>query len=484
MSLQNTYKINDIEYYYNIMLVNKDGSKSALLTQSTVKLLVIDDDVCDPFTDSYIIIDNNNNVIQRRFKVDGVEMEELYDFNVSENDYVYVEIVPKLYKNQEKDDINPKVWNLQYIFVITDVEELDGANQFEPNGSLKKMYLTDYQKFEMMDNTSFFSTANIKNESEIAPYLRDDTDRLHKTGDILKEIIKGAIDNPEFDEEEWDQGSNRIFYTSPVNNTYLDDFIYVYNLHQGSIDNDFCIIEKERYTELWHLEKFSDIMSKALNQTDKTKAGERLMEAFIVADTAENPIIPKQFRVPTDFDVNRNVSFGDLSKIENFKLYDISRETYSNNIMTNIAHSYDFENGKFKIEHYDITDIKKFYDDNYVSKLKSQKSLFKVIKNREENKKLKQTYAASYEPENTHEFISRNIVLKSHYIMNLGIEFEVTGMTNRQAGKFFSIYKTNNYYDSSFEDKLQGIWFCTDVKHIFTETSYQNQITGVKINLS
>lgn len=478
---ENVYKINDIEYFYNILLVNNTGERSVLLTQDAVKLLVIEDSIEDPFASGYIVIDNDNNALQRKYKKDDEEIDELFDFNFGDKDYIYIEIVPKMYSEQKKNDINASVWNLKYIFTIYDIEDYDTEDVMK---NYKKLYFMDFQKYEFFNKTSNFSTASLEKEIDIPPYLRDDGDRVEKTGNCIKEIIKQTIDNPDFDNENWDKGSNEIFYTSPADNTYLDDLMNIYRIHQSNESGDWCILSKTRYTEKWVLESMGDIVSKSLNQTDKTKSGEYLMEAFIIADTAEMPVIPKKTRVPTDFGVSRNTSFGDLSKLENFKMFEVSKQDKSEEMGTKISYSYDFDNGKFKIEHYDVSESGKFYNENYVNKLKSKKSLFKPTDNQLKNKKIEYGYASSYTPENTFEFLTRNDVLKSQCILGLGIEFSLTGMTNRQSGRFFSIRKNHNYYDNFYESKLQGIWFCTSVTHIFSGSSYTNDVVGVKLNLS
>ena len=208
------------------------------------------------------------------------------------------------------------------------------------------------------------------------------------------------------------------------------------------------------------------------------------MEAFTIADSANNNKIPLKSRVPTNYNVNYNISFGDLSKIEKFDLVEVSKLDKSDFIKTKVAHTYNFDDGKFEINHFDISDTKQFYDEKYLGKLKSQKSLLSVGVNQSQNKKIEYAYGCKYSPDNTYEFLTRNAVLKSQCILSVGIEFESVGMTHRQSGKFFSIRKDHNYYDNEYEGKLQGIWYCTNVTHVFTESGYTNNISGIKLNIS
>jgi hypothetical protein len=474
----NTYRINDIEYFYDVILFN-NNDKVTILTQDAVKLLVIEDTVDNPFAQSYMIINNTNNVLQRKYKIEDTEIEEEFDFNLGDKDYVYIKVVPKFTQKQKEGDIDEKIWALTYLFVVTEIEDLDTEGAGD---NIKKFYLMDYQEYEMMNKTSNLSTATMQ-KTEKPEYLRDDSDRVSTTGEILKQIINLSIPTPSFSDV-WDEGGNKIFYTSPINNTYYQDLISIYNNHQSSVTNDFCILSKERFTETWKLEKFEDIVSKALNQSDPNQSGDYLLEAFYIADMANISKIPKQSRVPTDYGVDKNFSFGDLSKIDNFKLSEISRQDINDEFKTVIIHSYDFEGGKFKIQHDDINDTKSFYDNSYVGKLNSQKSLFKPSENQLANLNLDHVYGCSYLPETSFEFLARNEVLKSAYLLGLAMEFDTVGLTHRQSGTFFSVRKEYEYYDNEFEGKLQGIWFCTGVTHIFSGNTYTNNVVGVKLNKS
>ena len=479
-NLDSVCKINDIEYHYNVLLSN-DNKKYVQLTQDCVKLLVIEDSTFNPFVDGYIIIDNDNHSLQRVYSGDdGEENESSFDFNLSERDYVYISIVPKFTKKQNKKDINQEVWNLNYMFTIYDIEDYDTGTV---KGNAKKLYLMDAQKFELVDKTSKFSTANIRRDDQPPQYLRDDSDRTEFTGNIIKNIIQEVNPKAVFDDN-WDQGSNKVFYTSPANRNYNGDLNYIYSIHQSEVDNDFCILSKQRYSEKWFLQSFQNIVEKALDQSDKTKAGVDLMEAFTIADTANNTIIPLKSKVPTNYGINYNTSFGDLSKIEKFELIEMSKMDKSDFIKSKVAHTYDFDDGKFEINHFDISDTKDFYDQKYLNKLNSKNSLMGVGYNQLHNKNIEHIYASKYQSDNSYEFLTRNMVLKSQYTLNVGIEFESIGMTNRQSGKFFSIRKDHKYYDNEYEGKLQGIWYCTNVTHIFTGTGYTNNISGIKLNLS
>ena len=477
----NIAKINDIEYMFDIILANNNND-FVPLSQSSVRMLSISDNVFEPFVDAEMVIDNSLNALQRGFKTsDGRITEASFDFNLYDTDYIFVKLTPILYAGQNEGDINDEVWTLQYTFAIVDMEDIPSD---DPEKKFKRLFLHERDKDIMLRKTSNFSTSKYVT-STIKPYLRDNEDNMVKTGFALKSMIKEALTDAEIDPD-WDDGKNDIFYTSPISQTYYDDLLYLYNSHQSAIDSDFCILQKSRFRDIWKLNRFSDIVSKALNQTDKTKSGELQSETFIIAEGGSTATIPKSRRVPTNYGINNNMFFGDLSKLEDYRMVEISNYDASESIKTTIAHSYDFNDGKFRIEHYDLVDTQTYFTDNYATKLNKplfkNSTIFKTDTYRLQNRNVAHTYGSLHKAENTLEFLSRNKVLQSAYSLNLALEFTTIGMTHRQAGTFFSIQRENDYVPSEYENKLQGQWFCMSVQHSFIGESYTNSIVGVKLN--
>jgi hypothetical protein len=474
-------QLNDVEYVYKVMLFNNDGV-SVVLSQDAIKVMVIKDSILTPFSEGYIILDNKQNVLQRGIKLNSKEVEARFDFNLGNNDYVLIEVTPKYYASQTENDVSGKRWTLSRTFSIYNTEDLESER---PDDKFKKLYLWDIDKMDMVEKVSDFSTANNQENNAIPPYKRDDEDRMQFTGDAMRSIIMESLKDPEFDDV-WDTGNNQTFYTSPINATYHNDLMNIYGMHQGSVTNDFCILSKTNYDDKWKLEKFSSIAEKSLKQSNKSESGEYQSEAFILAEGGEAIKIPLAKRVPTDYGFEKNTFFGDLSKLEDYRLIELSKMDAMESMVTYVAHSYDNNKGKFRIEHYDVSDTKKFYEENYSDKMKFGKlknaSTFYVDDNRLDNKNNLHTYTPLYTTENTLEYISRNKVLRSAYTLNVALEFSAVGMTHRKTGEFFSVQRENSYVPSEFESKLQGQWLYVSVEHVFTGNTYSNNIVGVKLN--
>lgn len=474
----NKARFNDLEYYFTVQIFNNLGD-NITLTQTAIKNLTIVEDAMSPFVDATMVIDNSLDVMQRGYKTaDGNTIPPRFIFNKADYDYVTVEIKPIIIEGQTPKSLADTVWNLKYGFRINEIIEIPTE---DPEVKFKQLNLIDYYKDEA-DTSSKFSTAKYA-ESDKEEYLQDNEDRMITTGMAIKKIIEEFMPNSTFNEE-FDTTGNNIFYTSPIGFSYNDDLMYMYDQHQNSDKGDFCILTKQRSSEVWHLEKFSSIVSKALDQGTKNKSGEYQIEGFVIAEGAENEKIPQSQRVPTDYGINRNVSFGDYSKIENFTLSEASDS--DDNMETIIAHSYDYDRGEFRIEYYDINDTVDFYQREYSDKMRvgpfNSSNIFNVRADAEDYDSVMHRYASIHDSNNTLEFASRNKVLKSAYLLSVGIEFSVSGMTNRKSNRFFSIRKENEYVSSDYENKLQGQWYAVRVEHVFSESDYTNNILGMKIN--
>jgi len=180
--------------------------------------------------------------------------------------------------------------------------------------------------------------------------------------------------------------------------------------------------------------------------------------------------------------------FGDLSKIEHYSLFDLSKVDAMNNLVTTVGHAHDFNSGEFRIEHKDINDTQTFFTTNYSDKMRYSEvrgtGSFYVDDVRATNKRIIHSNTVLHNTENTLEYSTRNKVLKSAYVTNIGIEFSLVGYTHRRSGTFFSIQKEYEFQESEFENKLQGQWLCVKVDHVFSGSSYSNNIIGVRLNKS
>lgn len=48
------------------------------------------------------------------------------------------------------------------------------------------------------------------------------------------------------------------------------------------------------------------------------------------------------------------------------------------------------------------------------------------------------------------------------------------------SGRFFSLDRTDNYFDNEFDQKILGQYFVVNVKHVITNETYKTEMLGVK----
>lgn len=477
----NIVNLNNMRYNYIVTLINFNTGKQFSFTQSSVKLLVISDDVFNPFVSGYMIFENKLDSIHRSYMDGESVVDSGFNFNESGQDYLYVEITPSVGEKIESNLLSPEVWTLKYLFTIDSIESIEGGGS--PDLKYKKLYLTDYRESIFKVKNIEFSTALLV-DSDIPPSKRRDEDRMVKTGVAIKEIIKRTLGEGEKFNREWDEGMWDIFYTSTPLNKAIYDLEYVYNKHQSEEKEDFCILSIERYTDEWKLEPFSSITEKALDRFNDKKSGEYQLESFIISEVGQSPIIPDSTRVPTDYgSFLKNIHTPDYSNIDKFQLTDINYSDMSEHMTSVVIHNHNQKTGRFNVIHNDISDTKQFYDLNYSDNLKragfKNIGLFNIDNIRRNNTNIKHIYEQF---EGNGLYMGRNKVLKASYMLNLAIDFTIKGLTHRKSGTFVSVSKNSKFVPSEYENRLQGQWFCTNVEHVFMGDSYVNNISAIKLN--
>lgn len=485
-------QFNDQRFYFNVILLNSKG-QTFKLASSSIKELVINDDMFSFYDDGHIVIENIYDVIEKSYDNNETVVNG-FDFNNSDRDYIYVEIFP-LVEDENKDALDPKVWNLKNLFLIYDKEDIAGIS---PDVKYKKIHFKDTVYFDFLEKNVEFSTALLKNNDETVSKTpasqRTDLQNKEFTGICIKELIKTVISEDVKFDEDWDEGSSQLFYTSNPQNKAIDDLEHLLNSHISSEKNlyDFCLLGRERYTGIWYLTPFNLFMRTALNESNPLLSGKNLLEKFVIVEIGnvdEKNLINRQ-RVPQDHEKNlaKNMYFSEYSKIDKYELFDMAFIDNQKHIKTRIGHTYDYKKGEFVIKSRDgnILNVKKDFTDIYADKLKNPYyknfPLINLDSNRRNNWNISHDFTTGDTSEDLLYHITRNKVLKSGILYNLGINFEVRGLTSRQSGKFFSVSKDNKYVDCEYEGKLQGQWILTKVQHIFRTDNYINTIMGVKIN--
>jgi hypothetical protein len=487
--------INNKNYSFRATLINPkrlyiDLQKSAILE------LDIEDNVYNPFFDGHIIIDNTENVIER-FKTDPSLTEfgnqtvfQGYRTRGDGRDILLLSILPveggEDGYNLGSDSFN-EIFGLQAMFVLTDEEDLT-----TDTGKSKKYRIKDFDYQILNERKLFFSSVSILGKTVDVSNLTD-SEKSVPTGKIIKEILKKALSNDEIIYKEkingvettphFEDGCSTLFYSSPAENSALDDLSFIYSLHvSDNIKKDFAFLNKTQFTGEYTLESASSIFKKSFNKK-LDSGGQYFIENFTMAGQRDvNNIIQNDVKKPLNA-----LEFGETGDIIDVKFFNPPGGEYQNKLKTNLVHSYNFEGKKFIIDSIsgNIENVKEDFTELYVNPMKGKdepKPYFLLNNTQKANLNYDNVFTI-FDKDNDFIRLSvgRNKILKDALKLNLGVELTVQGGLHRHAGKFISIDRTGSYIENDFDSKFMGIYFILSVKHIFIkDITYLNKIVAVK----
>jgi|TARA_A100000171_G_scaffold50979_2_gene63813 hypothetical protein len=493
-NLNSKYEINNEFYSCNILFFNPDG-KVFNLSKNTVKNLNINDNVFEPYTKcSLSFIDDENSFERLKNENNNLEFDdndslvEGFTFRGDGRDFVYIEIIPiKDATIVSQGDKYNNVFGFRNLYSVIKSVDKDTSN-----GKLKTIHLMDIDEKNLSEKKSFFSTKNLL-QTDKPLFLLSNKEREVETGTCMLNLLKDVLgyEDEKFitnidetgETPDFEKGLSKIFYTSPAENTALKDLMYLYEKNvSNNSNNDFSILKKDLYNGLYSLKSMSGIFKTAYNKSDNTPLENNIEKLIITGKTnASEQSNQNTLKTPSV------ISFGEMSDIQTINFFNTDSLINSKKIVTNVLHSYDFNNKIFKInkKDSDITNIKNIFKENYVNDMKgSDDSPFPNMvlnETKTTNKSFQHNYSLYGENKNILKGEGINKLLKSSLITNLGAEIIVKGQMFRKTGNFISIDRNNFYVDNTFDDKFLGIYFILNVEHNFIEdTKFENKILAVK----
>jgi hypothetical protein len=493
-SKDNEYIINNQKYIIDLVFVSPDGSVLSL-SKNNVKVLNINDNVFNPFNVSSISFTDKDNSFQR-LKVDKTETEfepqldilNGYNYRGDGRDFLFIQIIPVENENNpygvQTDDYN-KVFGYRNLFVCVD----DNTN-IDNGEEIKTFNLIDFDEKILQERKSFFSSSKLI-EAEKPITQLSNKEREVETGKCIKKLLKDSllsksdeqivetVDNltPNFED-----GISKLFYTSPANNSSLDDLFYLYKKHVSDNSvNDFSLLKKENFTNKYTLLGVNNLFKNAYNSDDS--AGLYNLEKIVITGSGDSEsLIENTKKTPTTI-----ASFGEFSEVKNIKFFNTDSLLNSEKLVTKALHSYNFDQKEFNIEkeNTDIVNVRKVYDANYVEHMKGDKNKpfpnFLVNQSKSINLSFENDFSLYGESREMRIGEGLNSLLKSSLVSNLAVEITLKGQLFRKTGRFISLDREGRYVDNLFDDKFLGIYFIVDVNHAFIgDKNYNNKILAVK----
>ena len=512
------FRFDNVQYKFYVYLYNGDGQILGL-TNDSIELLNIKDNILEIAASGTCIIRNDNNAIERsNYNLQNNQEENYFArqpkktetyideffFRNDCRDYLLVYIQPD-YKNlvneEEIDKLKP-LSTLAYTFSI--IENEDTTSIDDENVRLKKLNLVDTDLEILREKNLFFSTAKYANSENLSNV--DDSLRTNYTGDILKNLIIQGLDaggssekteqnGSVIDYNLFDLGTTPLFYSSPGEYCVLNDIDYVLKRHTSSSSPyDPCLLRKDRYNQKYTLISYKDYFQNAIYQNKNVSAGGVLHNETIYIGSESIKINNDNVKKRSPTMPFNNLTFGDYSMVGNFDFYNMSGLDTQSKLVTTAVHSYQTNDKQFQIDlsNNNISSAMELYYNFFVKGNKefplfvSGKEIFTntfLNQFRKNNLNYKNKFSINDTEPDQRLGVGRNEVLKNMIFLNNALELNLKGLTFRSAGKFFSFDRKAGVNESKFDDKVFGTYFAVQVDHIFSKGSYSNNMIGIKTYL-
>lgn len=552
--------LNQVEHEFEIYLdfgAGEDDDRIYPINPNAIVNLTIEDSLSNWIVRGSLTIFHNpeiqdevynasiGNYVDSAENINAVQDKSSYPFRNDGWDLLRVRLKPKVSGNETSEPAlsisDTKHWSMSYLFSIYDIEDIDlppGAqNQASNTIKCLKLYFWDSWYQKMLSNTLSYSTGlsnKADAEADIQEGIVDNPGTIY-TGDAIKDIINLGLEkdpnqekygdtysvdpvlqctyNP-IDEEDWDTGASKIFYTAPVGTTAHESLEYLEKKHVSTVSiasksgqndlstqqettiNDVCLLLKERGPTEYDigqfvLRPFSDFFDKAGSELTSPK--EYQIEHFYVQSygyAENNPTLT--FRGPYNTSNSDTIDFSSpkFSIITSYRFVDISALTNTEDFTNKPVHSFNFKNRVFNIEFQNnsVTTAREFMNKKYIDPLYTKSSpnddsLFLITLNKDKEKaNTRPVFSLHGDLPLLRQAEGFHKLLKTGVFLNTAINFRVLGLTNREPGRFVAIDRIIGAVDGDFENKFYGQWFTINVRHIIEAGVYYNDITAVKIH--
>lgn len=486
--------INNTEYDYNIAIINPEGKYFAFRPEA-IKDLTIYDAINQYASYGYLIYDNSYDVLERppispnsADPLQAKNATKSYAFRGDSRDILKIQITPRLNPNNASSETDEKVktkFTLNYEFAINDVED---TLMDSPNTKLRKLYFCDLWQQILSEKNVQFSTAEIASKNS---QINSNNGRAVKTGKAIKELLKKTLPDTEgfnIRFSDFDAGGSDIFFTAPADYKAQDCLDYLLERHVSDASNNYdkCFLKIERYPKLWSFSSLKSLFDRAyVKKGGKDAGGIYFLERFLLGGAGEGDK-PSEFQTTVTRSPEISLYFADNNTIENFIFLPPAGKYTQQRITSKMIHTYRNSEKAFYIdtENNDYTNTMRIYEQNYVKNMKGGQGgpVSNQVSNRirADRQNVLNIFSTSDKSPEQRLGVGRSTTLSDSIFLNKTLSFRVKGATYRQSGYFISIDRNNSLTDSSFDDKLLGIYLIVEVRHSFTGNTYYNDLICVK----
>ena len=521
---------NSQEYFFKVTLYNGDKNTTPTeLNYFFVDDLVIEETIFNWYTTGYITLRNEYEMLERGAKAPNTAMPDMPPLLTIRNDArnkVNIRIYPLL-EEDSIESVAPELWELNFDFVIYNIEDLSGDDLSKKR---KRLYLWDerYQHFlerNIQWSTYYVAAINSKKDDPLQ-------DSSCKVGEAIKHLIQTAcgensindatktplmvgwdpvntgvgIDNPElsvasFNDKEWDDGTelNKITYTSPATYNVNDDIDYLMHYYVSDSSDPTHkaagmpgLLRLNRYTKKWELTGIDKyyLTSTEDNKNPGKDSIERL-EVQTVDDHDNTNLANTMSKTPdrlgsVSITSARDIMAGMDSSILSYRFVNMS-STDDLRIINRPVVNYNNNKCLWNVYFEDNTPeaVKESFKKDFLPKLyKGKDSGVLIGINKDKINGLSTMMQHEVVQSSAVNVFARNDMIYYNLFLNQALEFTSKGLTIRTPGKFIIIDRKNSQSEKNndFEDKFVGQWLLSQVTHTFSKDTYLTNTISVKIN--
>ena len=479
-------KFGDMEYAFSILLHNmaetpvKRPSDCIILQKNALISLEIVDSIFNPFHSGTLIISNSFNYIE------GGELS--YTFLGNGRDVVDIEIVSVStgdFNKDLNDELNRRFMGMRFRFIGIECEDI-----LYNNTICKKIELVEYEQYLLSENICNIFKIKKPNKG-VSSYLDTNSGNAVKTGDTIKEILQAVLDtndylytdpndfiykDPDTNEEIFEGDSDSVLNISPYGlMSYAEILNYVLSFH--SFNKSPCILSFDRYYKKFELLSLSRIFK-------ENNDPRRLIETLVFPSNSKEEIPPQP-----SIRWNYSGLIFDESKIDGFY---VDAPTCKYNVMHSSNAGILSNSRGFKSMIFDLTTLNgdSFTKDFIKLFLDPFKNVFtgkKVVPNYYLSPNKKNNYSSNKGnlPPLLDEKKFLNSKLQSLLYLNNIYKFKLRGKISRQTLMFVDVIKSAENpsavtQPTTWELNNLGRHLIVNVKHIFTQDSYVNEIETIK----
>ena len=454
--------------------------------------------------------------------MENAETLKTFQFRGDGYDLLRVSIVPitKGGEHQSGDSLNitegdPK-WCISHLFSIYEIEDVNDVPGMKgPMAAYMKclkIYFRDVRQH-------ILRTTNLEYSTAYSPETDNDT-KLAKegalyTGKAIVEVWNQSVGEPAAggleslkiipNPEDWDDGSTKIFYTSPAAASAADDIEYLMAHHASKeplkgaeIDTifDMCLLTTKHPQSPELLEDLTLVPITKLfkKSTEGDQAGELQLEHFFVtAQSKEGKGVDTSYKSPFSDADDRDLKTFKYGQIISYSFIDMCPDFNSRGFTSAPLYSVDVGKRTFKVrfEKNDIATVRKLITENYIDPLykgeaTNEKLFIPTIHQTKKQYNMFPNFTLNGDEVNWGDLLrqknSLHNLLHTGIFQNTCICFKTFGLTLRSPGSFIAIDKTAGSTDNDYNNKLYGQWFVVRVDHVFEAGSHMNAIYAIKIH--